>query len=96
MSAQGHGRVERYVEVSGSDQETLLVNWLNELLYLSERFQERYDGFEILDLTDERLRARLCGTQREATAPLVKAVTFHNLAIKREGAEWIATLVVDV
>ena len=94
----GPKRVERYVEVRGSDQETLLVNWLNELLYVSEHFQERYNGFEILDLADEHLRARLCGTQQNASAPLskVKAVTFHNLAIRREGDEWVATLVVDV
>ncbi len=96
-TAPGPRRIKRDVEVTGLDRETLLVNWLNELLYLSERFQERYDSFEILDLFDQCLRARLWGTQQvAATNTTAKAVTFHNLAIRREGVEWAATLVVDV
>jgi len=47
-SAQGRQQVNREVEVSGLDRETLLVNWLNELLYLSERFQETYDSVEVV------------------------------------------------
>ncbi len=94
-TAQTLQPVKREVEVTGTDRETLLVNWLNELLFLSERFQERYERFEILDLTDEHVRARLGGTLAP-TVLSVKAVTFHNLAIRREGAEWVATVVVDV
>jgi len=95
--AHGPCRVWREIEVAGSDRETLLVNWLNDLLYFSERFQERYDSFEIVDFSDQHLRARLCGTGQVAPAATrVKAVTFHNLAIRHEGAEWTATLVLDV
>jgi len=93
--ARGSQRVERDVEVVGADRETLLVNWLNELLFLSEHFQERYDRFEILDLTEEHLRARLYG-RRLPTMRTIKAVTFHNLAIRHDRRHWIATLVVDV
>jgi len=87
----------REIEVAGLDRETLLVNWLNELLYLSERFQETYESLEVLAFSDQRLRARLRGTQQAAPVPTtVKAVTFHNLAIRRVGTEWMATVVVDV
>ena len=95
LTAHGRQPVKRNVELTAPDRETLLVNWLNELLYLSETLQEQYDRFEILELSNEHIRARLRGAQLSSTLP-VKAVTFHNLAIRQEGGQWVATLVVDV
>jgi SHS2 domain-containing protein len=95
LTTHGWQPVKRNVDVIAPDRETLLVNWLNELLYLSETLQERYDRFEILELTNEHIQARLHGAQLPSTLP-VKAVTFHNLTIRQEGGQWVAALVVDV
>lgn len=86
----------RDVEVSGADRETLLVNWLNELLYWQETALETYDRFEILELSDTRLRARVHGRPLGEVKKLIKAATFHNLAIENDGGRWQATVVVDV
>ncbi len=88
--------VERQVEVTGFDRETLLVNWLNELLYLQEKYGEIYRQFDLQEISDTRLRARLRGQRSAGAARVIKAVTFHGLEIKRVAEGWEATVVVDV
>jgi len=41
---------ERQVHVDGDDRESLLVNWLNELLYLHETHREAYFHFTLRSL----------------------------------------------
>ena len=86
----------RDVAVEGFDRETLLINWLNELLYLHEVHKENYVDFEVLEISDVRLRARMrvCGLGEDPR--LIKAVTFHNLKLQQTEKGWEATIVVDV
>ena len=86
----------REVRVEGLDRESLLVNWLNELLHLSHTRREAYSGFDFLELNDTHLRARIQGRSAADARRLIKAVTFHNLEVKRTGAGWEAMLVLDV
>ncbi len=88
--------IERDVEVQGFDRETLLVNWLNELLYLQEKHGETYSEFNIGEISETRLRARIRGRRSPAATRMIKAVTFHGLEIKRTAQGWEATVVVDV
>jgi SHS2 domain-containing protein len=88
--------VFREVEVSGVDRETLLVNWLNEILYLQDVHQESYSGFEVMAISDTSLRASLRGEPSASSRRTIKAVTFHGLKIERLSDAWEATIVVDV
>jgi len=47
------------VDRRGFDRETLLVNWLNEILYLQETRDEGITDSEILEISDVHLKARL-------------------------------------
>ncbi len=94
--APGPETATRSVEVEGFDRETLLINWLNELLFLQEQFGEAYHRFEILELSARRLRARVYGGPQGQVNKLIKAATFHNLEIKQTAEGWEATIVVDV
>jgi len=87
--------VTRHVQVVGNDRESLLVNWLNELLYLHEKHGEAYFVIEFIEATDTHLRARIRGHKSAAPNRKIKAVTFHNIQIERNGG-WNATIVVDV
>jgi SHS2 domain-containing protein len=88
--------VDRQVEVEGFDRESLLVNWLNEILYLAETRRETYTGVEIHQICDRRLRATLKGQPGGRRRRLVKAVTFHGLRV-REGRQGLETeVIVDV
>ena len=97
---EGTGKDEtgtaREVAVSGKDRETLLVNWLNELLYLQETQQEIYGQFEILEISDTHLRARVHGRPHRPEGKVIKAVTFHGLEIKQNEEGLEATIVADV
>ena len=87
----------RDIEVEGVDRDTLLVNWLNELLYLEQSGKESYDQFEFSKLTDQQLRARVRGRRaRQNALRRIKAVTFHGLEVKQTREGWEATVVVDV
>ncbi len=90
------GTVTREVQVEGMDRESLLVNWLNELLHLSHTRREAYDGFGFLEIDDTHLHARIQGRPAADARRLIKAVTFHDLEVKQTGEGWEATLVLDV
>ena len=95
-AGSGETSVARGVAVSGVDRETLLVNWLNELLYLQETQHETYSRFEVLQISDTHLQARVHGRPSPTEGKLIKAVTFHNLEVRRSEDGWEASIVVDV
>jgi SHS2 domain-containing protein len=88
--------IRRLIEVEGSDRETLLVNWLNEILYLEQTHHEFYDHFLLSDVTENHLRAQLYGRQLDRSLTSLKAVTFHNLEVKESSEGLEAMVVVDV
>jgi len=91
----GEPSATRQIEVEGVDGESLLVNWLNEILYLEQVHHLICDRFHIDELKNHRLFARV-ETRERARVTHIKAVTFHNLKIRQtlEGLE--AEVVVDV
>lgn len=84
------------IEVEGIDRESLLVNWLNEILYLEQAHQLVCDRFYIDELKNHRLHARVETRKCDLSDTHIKAVTFHNLQIREtpEGLE--AEVVLDV
>ncbi|HVP44698.1 MAG TPA: archease [Terriglobales bacterium] len=88
--------ITRTLEVSGADLETMLVNWLNELLYLQEAHGETYTRFEIHGLYAQGLRATIYGAPCAGARRVIKAVTFHGLKVERSADGWEAVFVVDV
>lgn len=92
----GGASSERQVAVRGMDYESLLVNWLNELLYLHETEGEVYSVFEIVKLSPRRLRAVAKGWQTQSVQTIIKAATYHQLAIEKTADGYTATVVFDV
>ena len=84
----GHGgrRVSHHIVLKANDLETLLVDWLNELLYLSEAEQELYDVFDITHLQDTCLEAFVHGMTDHPPQRGIKAVTFFDLDVNRDQA----------
>jgi SHS2 domain-containing protein len=86
----------REIELEGDDRGLLLVDWLNELVYLADSDQFVPDRLSELQLEDGRLRASVRGS-RGNPRPLVKAVSLHRLEYGHErGGGWRARLVLDV
>ncbi|MCX7838041.1 MAG: archease [Anaerolineae bacterium] len=86
----------RAVHVTALDYESLLVNWLTELLWLQDTHREMYQQFDIISLTPTELRARVLGVPFVQLDKLIKAVTYHNLSIRQTAEGWEVVVVVDV
>jgi SHS2 domain-containing protein len=86
----------RDIEVEGIDRETLLVNWLNEILYLEQTCSEIYDRFRISEASDNHLHARLYGQASGTTASHIKAATLHDLEVRQTAEGFEATVMLDV
>jgi SHS2 domain-containing protein len=83
------GLETRTVSVTAPDIETLLFNWLNELIYIFEVQHMLFCRFEVRKLTDNLLEAVCEGEKYDpAVHELrlgVKSATFHKLEVDRAG-----------
>jgi SHS2 domain-containing protein len=86
---------DRSFEIQALDPESLLVEFLSELLYYSEMEGLGFDHYE-LKIEGNDLRARLVGAPLESLEKEIKAVTYHNLAIRRTDRGLMAKIVFDV
>ncbi|PSM46084.1 protein archease [Chroococcidiopsis sp. CCALA 051] len=89
-------QVIREISLQGVDNESLLVAWLNELLYLHESENLGYEQIKILQLDGKTLHAKVTGSHARQWLKDLKAATYHNLAIHSTETGFEATLVLDV
>lgn len=89
------GVLEKRFKCSAGDLESLLVAFLNEVLYWIESERIACEELE-LDLENCRLSGTARCRQIDFLAKEIKAVTFHDLAIKQNGDLLEATIVFDV
>jgi SHS2 domain-containing protein len=88
--------LQREVKVGGIDYESLLVNWLNQLLYLQDTRGEVYVAYEIHSLSWRRLQATVQGAATKDIHTIIKAATYHDLSIAKAHGWYLATIVFDV
>jgi SHS2 domain-containing protein len=89
------------LEVTGHDHPSLLVNFLEEILYLFDTNQFAPRDCEVHALDDGlHLRGQLIGERREAARHpwrlIVKAVTYHGLEAAFHDDGWRARVFLDV
>ncbi len=92
----GVKEITREVQVNGIDHESLLVNWLSELLYLQEAKRETYHRFRVEKISPAALKAQVFGRSAGKIDKIIKAATYHNLKIEQTPNGWEAVVVVDV
>ena len=94
------GSQERIIEVSAPDCEALLVNWLNELVYIIDAEDLLFKSFEIMEVSDTRLKARAWGEKidlaKHRIKIQVKAATYHSLKVEETTEGWQAQVIFDV
>ena len=76
--------------------ENLLVDFLSEALYLSDINDEVYLDADFQILTDKELKGKIRGQKVTGLDIEIKAVTWHDLEIKKEGEQWQATVLFDI
>jgi SHS2 domain-containing protein len=77
----------RDIDIDASDRESLLVAWLNELVYWFDTEAILFKRFEISQLSDTYLKARGYGEKVDSSRHKlklgVKAATYHMLKVDK-------------
>ena len=96
-AVRGSGREARYsfdLKID-SDPEKLLVDFLSELLYISEKDTVAFDKI-FFSPQDNQIQETAFGYPITGQKKEIKAVTYHNLNVKRVGDRVEAAIVFDV
>ena len=94
--------VRERVELSadGDSLESLLVNWLSEVLYYIDGRRLALQRFDVIDVADGRVSGVTWGEprdkQRHPARLVVKGITYHQLKIEQTGKGWMCEVFVDV
>ena len=86
----------REFSLEAFDKESLLVEWLNELLYWAETRMIIFHHFNFLSTGENGLKVILSGCTVSTLAVHIKAVTYHDLKVTRSENGFQATVVFDV
>jgi SHS2 domain-containing protein len=93
-------RTERKIEIGGESLERLMVDWLNELLYLHDVENLLFKRFQVETVGEEGLKASVRGEFFQEGAHViktgVKAVTYHQLEVRQEKEGWRARIILDL
>ena len=92
--------VRREVELSAEDVEILLVEWLNELIYIFDVEHIIFKRFEIEELTSTQIKARCFGEKikprKHKLKREIKAATYHMLRISKEDGSYKVQVIFDI
>ena len=86
----------RRLHVTAPDPERLLVDWLNELIFLAETERWVATGFEIERADAESVDARASGVEVARVSGLVKAATMHGLRVAEADGLLEGEVILDV
>ncbi len=93
-------RTKHKLEVVAFDREALLVNFLNELVYLLDAEEILLKDFKVINITDTMLDVAAGGEKvkknKHHLFREVKAATYHHLKIEQSDGGWRAQVIFDI
>jgi SHS2 domain-containing protein len=93
------GVQEKQLRVEGDEDDYLLFDWLNELLYLFETERLVCSACEISCRSGSvvaHCKGEEWNPERHGTGYEVKAITYHGLRVWQAGGRWHAEVIVDI
>jgi len=92
--------VRRDLKLMAEDAEVLLVEWLNELIYIFDVEHIIFKKFEIDELTSNQIRARCFGEKikpgQYKLKREIKAATYHMLRINKDSSGYQVQVIFDI
>lgn len=97
-SSTGRGRrVE--ITVEANDLGGVLVDWLEEVLYLQDARDSVVTGLKVVSAEPSRAHGwvEVAPRERDLEGTAVKAITYHQLEVgRRPGGTWVAIVYFDI
>jgi len=84
------------IEISAPDQNFLLADFLNEILAKMQIRKAVFPRLEIIELCQTRLVAQILGVPTPSFREDIKAVTYHELKIRKNSGRLETNLIFDV
>jgi SHS2 domain-containing protein len=98
--AAAASRHEYPMAVESGDRESLMVDWLSEVLFWYDGRRIAFREFQVRDFRDTAIAAVGLGEprdpERHCSRLIVKAVTWHQLKIEQRGDLWVAEVYLDI
>ena len=92
--------VERKIVVDGEGWEDLLVNYLREILYMYNGEGLLLKEFSVFDIDPRHLEGKVAGEPfdpaKHTINTEIKAVTYHQVAVKEDQGMWTGRVIFDV
>jgi len=90
---------EKEIVLSADNYESLLVRWLNELIFLFDAHGFIGKQFSV-GFLGNTLKAKVLGgtfnPEINESRLLIKAATYHKLSLKRTNSKWEAIVIFDI
>lgn len=93
---RGRATIEKHLVLSAPDRETLLVDFLSEILTWSDAEDALPHTVIVEEISDTSLSVRVSGARGVPFTNDVKAVTYSDLRVEQVGDRWEADVVLDV
>jgi SHS2 domain-containing protein len=88
------------IRASGEDWSDLMINWLREILYLWNGREMLVKSVQILSLSENDISAKIYFDaylpDRHIIKTEIKAVTYHQIQVKRSPSGWKARVIFDI
>ena len=88
-------QAENSFQIENDQKESILVDFLSECLYLAEMENHRFTSFSFKESKKE-ITVKAQGSVIKTIDRNIKAVTFHNLEIKKKSRGFETTITFDV
>jgi len=93
-------RTERSIETRAGALDDLMLNWLDEFLYLYDTEGLLFKRFQIQSIKENHIQARASGEildpSRHEIRAGIKAVTYHQLYVEERNGLWEAQVILDI
>jgi SHS2 domain-containing protein len=93
-------RIRRRIEIGKESLERLMVDWLSELLYLHDVENLLFKEFKVESVGENGLKAIVKGEPFQQGVHVikteVKAVTYHQIKVRKENGNWRAQIIFDL
>jgi len=88
--------LKKEIKIKSVDLTSLLVDFLSEVLYLSQTNKEVYSNVKFIKFSDTELEAEIIGQKVQRFNEDIKAVTYHDLEVKKADDQWAAVILFDI